>query len=282
MKSIYDSRGRIALDFDGVIHEHLSPFEHPEKIADGPVAGAFDFIRSAVAAGREVVILTARMNDHASRDRAMTDDAIRTWLEAHGLEEAIVDRLKVTHEKVGADVYIDDRGWRFDGRWPSLAEIDALQQWNRRAPGGGCAIKTRAGVGDGFVICGSPATHVVFSTAGRRSCCEEHASAFMSVAGFLVRPIEDVCETCGAINKQREARLYCWCGSSDGVERVKVDGLWFAVCKMHHPPPLASLWWRLYQSIVGRIVRVFRKSKQLSAVEIMELTRQVREKAKSR
>ena len=141
-----------------------------------------------------------------------------------------------------------------------------------------CEIKTRAGVGDGFQICGSPASHVVFSTAGRRSCCGEHASAFMSVAGFLVRPIEDVCETCGAINKQREARLYCWCGSSDGVERVKVDGLWFAVCSMHRPPPLASLWWRLLQ----KMKNWFRRQKQPTAMEIVELTRQAREKAKAK
>ena len=43
--------------------------------------------------------------------------------------------FKITSHKVSALVYIDDRGWRFDGIFPSIETIRRLRQWN--APGAG-------------------------------------------------------------------------------------------------------------------------------------------------
>ena len=61
-------------------------------------------------------------------------DAMRRWFAAHALPDYALDALEFPTEKPQAIVYIDDRGWRFDGTWPSLDELAAFQPWNRRKP----------------------------------------------------------------------------------------------------------------------------------------------------
>lgn len=116
----------IALDFDGVIHEHVSPWTDAHEIHDGPVPGALDFIRGAIDAGCEVVIYTARANT------ASTVPHVYAWLVKHGLEERYAWHIRITALKPAAVVYIDDRAWRFEGTWPSLEQIRALKPWNAR------------------------------------------------------------------------------------------------------------------------------------------------------
>lgn len=115
----------IAIDFDGVIHAYTSPWESAGVIKDGPVDGAIDFIRQAIAEGFHVAIHTSRVNDASVRGD------IVDWLHKHGLESENVGQLTITAQKVAAIVYIDDRGYRFEGRFPSFDEIRALKQWNK-------------------------------------------------------------------------------------------------------------------------------------------------------
>lgn len=52
----------------------------------------------------------------------------------HGLEQAIVDQIKVWKAagKPVALIYIDDRGYRFTGsNWPSKNDIHRLRPWSR-------------------------------------------------------------------------------------------------------------------------------------------------------
>jgi hypothetical protein len=116
----------VSIDFDGVIHAYTTPWTTALEISDGPVEGAFDFIRATLKAGYGIHILTARANDPG------VEQVIVQWFLKHGLEFFYVDRLNISPLKKGAIVYIDDRGWRFEGKWPTLEEIEALQQWNRR------------------------------------------------------------------------------------------------------------------------------------------------------
>jgi len=121
---------RIALDFDGVIHSHTSPWTDAHEILDGPVPGALAFIRSAIDAGFTVAIHTARANT------ASVVPHIHAWLARHGLEERYAWLIEVTALKQSAHVYIDDRGWRFEGTFPTLEEIGALKPWNAPATTG--------------------------------------------------------------------------------------------------------------------------------------------------
>ena len=112
----------IAVDFDGVIHAYTSPWTHVLDIRDPPVEGAFAFIREAQEAGFNVVVHTARANDEQAHE------VIWAWFCAHGFDGK---KPPITAQKVAALVYIDDRGFRFEGTFPTLETIRSFKQWNK-------------------------------------------------------------------------------------------------------------------------------------------------------
>lgn len=122
--STKSDRKTIALDFDGVIHSYTTPWSIPTVIPDDPVPGALNFIREAIHK-YDVVIFSVRAKNRASRK------AIYRWFRDHGLEKRVLDQLEITSDKPKATIYIDDRGWRFEGEFPSLELIRKLKPWNR-------------------------------------------------------------------------------------------------------------------------------------------------------
>jgi hypothetical protein len=108
-----------------------------------------------------------------------------------------------------------------------------------------CETTERLDNGD-VIRCIETATYVVLTPVGRRHACDEHAKRYSASDGFLVRPINDVCDKCGAINVSRKIGTYCWCGSGNGVERINVDGIWYALCLMHRPPVKRGWWKRMF------------------------------------
>ena len=117
-------RPRIVFDFDGVIHNDKdsgNPQVKNEDVNGQPVEGALEAIHTYIAAGFEVVIVSSR---------ALTPGgfkAIFDWLVKYRFP-----RLYITHEKVGAVVYIDDRGYHFTGNnFPTVEFLQKFQPWNR-------------------------------------------------------------------------------------------------------------------------------------------------------
>lgn len=112
-------RKTIAVDFDGVLHDYDGEWRGPEHLPGQPIAGAVEAVRSYLGE-YDVVVFSARA------ETPQGVHAIRRWL---------VDNrfplLNVTHVKPPAVLYIDDRGWHFDGRWPTLGEIRSFRPWNR-------------------------------------------------------------------------------------------------------------------------------------------------------
>ena len=93
----------VALDFDGVLHSYSTGWEP----TDPPEDGAHEFVEWLVGQGAEVVVVTARALS------AEGTEATRKWLRHHGFPE-----LRVTHEKVRAAAYIDDRAIPYrSGSW---------------------------------------------------------------------------------------------------------------------------------------------------------------------
>lgn len=127
-----------------------------------------------------------------------------------------------------------------------------------------CTINRRTP--EGFLRCPDPATHIVFMPFGTRWVCADHAEQHAKEAGFLVRRADEVCLDCGAIRPSR-ALIRCWCGSADGAELVKVDGLWFTLCAIHRPPKLNDLWWRLIKRIGNVIGGIFNHRHRLTTIE---------------
>jgi hypothetical protein len=123
-------RWTVCVDFDGVIHSYTSGWNEgwqidPCRLLDPPVPGAIEWLEK-IALDFEVVILTTRGQFPES------EAAVKTWLLYHGLSEQVTERIIVTHEKVAALVYIDDRGYRFTGdNFPTASEIHRLRPWNK-------------------------------------------------------------------------------------------------------------------------------------------------------
>ncbi len=118
-------RSTVCVDFDGVLHSYTSPWSGADVIPDPPVEGALAFLAAAVERF-DVAVFSARSHQQGGVG------AMRAWMMAHGLARDVVARLKFPSEKPQAIVYIDDRGWRFDGSFPSLDDIASFRPWNRR------------------------------------------------------------------------------------------------------------------------------------------------------
>ncbi len=117
-------RYTIAVDFDGVIHSYTTPWVSPEIIPDPPVEGAIKWLLT-ISAKFDVVIFTTRGQTEQGRC------AVAEWLVEHGYHASISD---VTFEKPPALIYLDDRGWRFEGpgSFPTADEIHKARPWNKR------------------------------------------------------------------------------------------------------------------------------------------------------
>ncbi len=92
----------IGLDFDGVLHNYT---EWTGVKPEGPpVEGALEAVTWMLQNGFKLEIFSARAN------HAMGEKAIEEWLVEHGFPA-----IPVSLQKPIADLYVDDRGFRFEG-----------------------------------------------------------------------------------------------------------------------------------------------------------------------
>ena len=111
---VSDPKPTLALDFDGVLHSYSG---WAGSAMGQPVPGAVEFCRRAGKRFHLVVYST----------RALEPDQrvqMGIWLSQHGFPAMLV-----TAQKPPALVYLDDRGWRFDGTWPNVEELAQLRAW---------------------------------------------------------------------------------------------------------------------------------------------------------
>lgn len=117
---------RITLDFDGVINSYQTQTDNgdPTQFPDPPVAGAKEAIDNLRRQGFRVAVLSARTSDDPGAVAA-----IQAYLTKHGI---VVD--EVTDKKLPSDLYVDDRGFRFEGDWNAVLAFVAAgtQPWHKR------------------------------------------------------------------------------------------------------------------------------------------------------
>lgn len=142
----------VAIDFDGVIHRHVAPWTVPHEINDGPVEGVFDFLGQVICEF-DIAVFSARAADSQAR-WAIADWLVEHWSAAQlerwqrfeRLDEVVfaterqskrLARIVITARKPHAFLYIDDRGWRFEGTtFPSMDELRAFaacDSWTKKA-----------------------------------------------------------------------------------------------------------------------------------------------------
>lgn len=116
----------ICLDFDGVIHAYTSGWQGDVTvIPDGHVEG----VHAALAWLNEAFVIkvySTRCMEPRGRD------AVERWLVANKIEFD-----EVCSSKPPAVLYVDDRGYRFDGDWNTLiaflAKKELLDPWNKKS-----------------------------------------------------------------------------------------------------------------------------------------------------
>ena len=134
----------IAVDFDGVLHQYISPWVDATVIPDPPVPGAIEWL-TEMSRHFRIVIHTCRFKqdnlDPADDERyppqslgkvARVVHAVQQWLRAHGLPGEVLAGLHfwTFPGKPTALVYVDDRGYRFRGDFPSRDDIhQRLRPW---------------------------------------------------------------------------------------------------------------------------------------------------------
>lgn len=120
-----DDRKGISIDFDGVINSYKSGFVSLDEIPDPPVEGSFEFIKAAINSGFTVYIFSVRNGDDAGKR------GIYRWFVKNGLDDDYLNQLEFPESKPKAKVYIDDRAWEFNGRFPDLKEVKEFVPWHK-------------------------------------------------------------------------------------------------------------------------------------------------------
>jgi hypothetical protein len=126
----------LCVDFDGVIHSYTTKWQGAHWAPDPPTVGAMAFLIEACRVF-DVQVFSSRSNQ--SGGILCMSTYIDHWLgvgTSNGdftLEEAngVRNQVKFPTEKPPAMVTIDDRAWRFDGKWPSIEELKKFKPWNR-------------------------------------------------------------------------------------------------------------------------------------------------------
>lgn len=108
----------IAVDFDGVIHAYSRGW-YDGSIYDEPMVGALEALEHFHDQGYEVVIFSARAGLVGGFDQ------IKEWMDRNGFEYG-KHYQGITHTKIPARIYLDDRGLRFTNWMDSVLDIDTL------------------------------------------------------------------------------------------------------------------------------------------------------------
>ena len=118
----------ICVDFDGVLNSYTSGWQGPTVVPDSPVPGAIEWLCELCRDEEfQPAIYSSRSRYH---DGIL---AIKRWLGKHGFPQGYIDDELITFptQKPAAFIAIDDRGYRFSGRFPSLDELRVFKPWNK-------------------------------------------------------------------------------------------------------------------------------------------------------
>lgn len=131
---IDDPRRTICIDWDGVIHSYTSGYQGDvASFPDAPVEGAIEFLTNLLSSGNWIVIIhTARTDGLNLPGIWRVEEAIFDYLHKHGLPANLAEQITVhqTRGKPRADVYLDDRAYRFEGIFPHIVDLEMLAPWN--------------------------------------------------------------------------------------------------------------------------------------------------------
>ena len=109
-KVVKNETDTLAIDFDGVIHDHNLGF-HDGTVYGNPIPGAIEAVKK-LSKKYKIVIFTCKANPKRPLiDGKTGPELIWEWLEKHDLKSCVED---VTYDKINALYYIDDKAISFN------------------------------------------------------------------------------------------------------------------------------------------------------------------------
>ena len=109
-KVVKNESDTLAIDFDGVIHDHNLGF-HDGTVYGNPIPGAIEAVKK-LSKKYKIVIFTCKANPKRPLiDGKTGPELIWEWLEKHDLKSCVED---VTYDKINALYYIDDKAINTD------------------------------------------------------------------------------------------------------------------------------------------------------------------------
>ena len=106
------TKGLVCLDFDGVLNAYQG-WATDMHLTREPVRGSREFVKKLIEAGYDVVIYTCR-----------EAKSVYAWLRDNNFPV-----ITVANHKPAAQIYIDDRGYRFDGDWEAAFNAIPRNPW---------------------------------------------------------------------------------------------------------------------------------------------------------
>jgi len=138
---------RIALDFDGVLYSYSTGYNQG-KLVDEPVADAQDFCLWLHKSGFDIVVFSCRFVGEETSITSPTKQRtqVRAWFSNHKFPTFMYadnreqpggrKRVELVGTKPYADLYIDDRGYRFENDFTAVKKLLQLPgnyaPWNRK------------------------------------------------------------------------------------------------------------------------------------------------------
>ena len=116
----------IGLDFDGTIcHTDYSKGWQGDLIIHGnAIPGAIDFLTQLCQQDdMKVYILSSRSKSHGFKE------VLDAWLKKNGFDEKYLPKIYVTATKPPLHLYISDRAWKYQKRYPKIDEIREFKSW---------------------------------------------------------------------------------------------------------------------------------------------------------
>ena len=115
---VKNERNTVAIDFDGVIHDHNLGF-HDGTCYGEPIKGAINAIKLLWARNFTIIIFTCKANPDRPLINGKTGtELVWDWLKKHNIDKYIKN---VTYNKPNALFYIDDKAIHFNN-WNNILD----------------------------------------------------------------------------------------------------------------------------------------------------------------
>lgn len=117
----------ICIDFDGVLSEYSEGFQGKDVFGD-MVKGSDSATQLLKEKGWTIIVYTTRP----------VTDALKKWLDDNSISYDYINENPNQPEdakssKLMADIYLDDRGMRFDGNWDwTIRSIASFMPWEKK------------------------------------------------------------------------------------------------------------------------------------------------------